>query len=97
MCIIIWYNIQFIYQLHINYILFTFNWYKINKSNIYPGDQDAKTSIAREVLVSYRDEDSVYLRKVKAALIESISTYKPDFILYNAGTDCMQDDPLGCK
>ena len=26
---------------------------------------------------------------------ESINNFMPEFIIYNAGTDCMEGDPLG--
>jgi len=64
-------------------------------NHIYPGDEYAKAAISEEVHVSYRDSDIEYLSKVEAGLTSSFRKFNPDFIIYNAGTDCMQGDPLG--
>jgi len=32
---------------------------------------------------------------MKDKIPDAINKYRPDFIIYNAGTDCMQGDPLG--
>lgn len=64
---------------------------------IYPGDSYAKTAIGEEIHVKYRDSDEEYLEKVKRGIESSLSKFSPDFIIYNAGTDCMQGDPLGSK
>ena len=61
----------------------------------YPGDSFAKTAIREEVHVKYRDSDDDYLNKVRQGISSSLRKFTPDFIIYNAGTDCMQGDPLG--
>ena len=66
-------------------------------NNIYPGDSHAKTHIAEEVHVNFSDSDDEYLEKVEKSISEGFRKFKADFIIYNAGTDCMQGDPLGCK
>jgi len=33
---------------------------------------------------------------VGRSLTKAFETFKPDFVVYNAGTDCMIGDPLGC-
>ena len=40
-------------------------------------------------------DDRIYLKKLEKALNECIKKFRPEFILYNAGTDCMEGDPLG--
>ncbi len=32
---------------------------------------------------------------MKEKINPAIKSFKPDFVLYNAGTDCMEHDPLG--
>lgn len=64
-------------------------------NNIYPADSYAKTAIGEEVHVKYRDSDDDYLAKVQNALASAFRKFNADFIVYNAGTDCMQGDPLG--
>ena len=39
--------------------------------------------------------DSDYLNKISLSLDKAFSEFKPDFVIYNAGTDCMVGDPLG--
>ena len=33
---------------------------------------------------------------VDASLAKAFAEFRPDFVIYNAGTDCMTGDPLGC-
>lgn len=67
----------------------------VYNNRIYPGDEIAKEGISKEVYVSYNDSDNAYLNKVSKALTQSMESFKPDFVIYNAGTDCMVNDPLG--
>ena len=62
---------------------------------IYPGDQYAKKAIKKEILVYSNYNDKDYLDCVENGIKESFENFKPDFIIYNAGTDCMEGDPLG--
>lgn len=39
--------------------------------------------------------DDEYLVEVVEALDKAFREFKPDFVIYNAGTDCMVGDPLG--
>ena len=41
------------------------------------------------------DNDESYLSKLKRFIPYVYDTFKPELIIYNAGTDCMQNDPLG--
>lgn len=71
------------------YIIDVFN------PDIYPGDQMAKEAINQEIHVNYRDNDEKYLKKVKNGINSSLKEFKPDLVIYNAGTDCLEGDPLG--
>ncbi|OMJ75608.1 hypothetical protein SteCoe_25228 [Stentor coeruleus] len=62
---------------------------------IYPGDFIAKEAIRYGDNFNFEHTDEFYLEKLEIALRHCIKVFRPDFILYNAGTDCMQGDPLG--
>jgi len=62
---------------------------------IYPGDRYAKKGIKKEVKMGNDSEDAVYTAKLEQTLTECIDGFRPDIVLYNAGTDCMVGDPLG--
>ena len=39
--------------------------------------------------------DNDFLKQVESSLKRGLESFKPDFVIYNAGTDCMIGDPLG--
>lgn len=63
--------------------------------SIYPGDKKAKEAIGLPVDMRVGISDEEYLEFLQKALRESESRFTPEFILYNAGTDIMDGDPLG--
>ena len=63
--------------------------------NIYPGNKPAQRGIAYDISVSVRDSDDDFLKKSERALQECIKDHAIDFVIYNAGTDCLVGDPLG--
>uniref|UniRef100_A0A914Y3H8 Histone deacetylase domain-containing protein n=1 Tax=Panagrolaimus superbus TaxID=310955 RepID=A0A914Y3H8_9BILA len=64
--------------------------------SIYPRDQEAKEAISKAVRLRKFTEDAEYLRELKANLKQALTEFLPDIIIYNAGTDCFENDPLGC-
>lgn len=62
---------------------------------IYPGDRGALPAIRCPIHVTAQDDDSSYLHKLRSQLYSCIQRFVPQFIIYNAGTDCMANDPLG--
>jgi histone deacetylase 11 len=64
-------------------------------SGIYPGDGHAKQGIDKDVLLRFHTNDQTYLDKLHVALREALDAHNPQFIVYNAGTDCLIGDPLG--
>eukprot|EP01017_Pseudomicrothorax_dubius_P031063 TRINITY_DN3927_c0_g1_i2.p1 TRINITY_DN3927_c0_g1~~TRINITY_DN3927_c0_g1_i2.p1 ORF type:complete len:265 (+),score=59.16 TRINITY_DN3927_c0_g1_i2:73-795(+) len=62
---------------------------------IYPGDSYAKQAISKDISVTHMDEDQEFLAKLRRGLGDALSEFTPSFLIYNAGTDCMQNDPLG--
>ena len=63
--------------------------------NIYPNDIVAKQAIKYQEKIRWEYDDALYLEKLDIALSKCIPEFRPDFIVYNAGTDCMVGDPLG--
>ncbi|XP_037550566.1 histone deacetylase 11 [Nematolebias whitei] len=63
--------------------------------NIYPGDRYAKRAIKRKVELDWGTEDSEYLQKVELHAEGALNEVRPDIIVYNAGTDILDGDPLG--
>mmetsp|Transcript_47789 Transcript_47789/g.63131 ORF Transcript_47789/g.63131 Transcript_47789/m.63131 type:complete len:150 (+) Transcript_47789:370-819(+) len=62
---------------------------------IYPGDDYAAQAISADLRIVHRMGDAEYLSIVEVALEKAFAEFKPDFVVYNAGTDCMVGDPLG--
>ncbi|XP_069062718.1 histone deacetylase 11 isoform X2 [Pleurodeles waltl] len=71
------------------YIMDVYNRY------IYPGDGFAKRAIKRKIELDWGTEDEEYLHKVKTQMEGALNEMKPDIIVYNAGTDILEGDPLG--
>ncbi|XP_062250620.1 histone deacetylase 11 [Platichthys flesus] len=63
--------------------------------NIYPRDGFAKRAIKRKVELDWGTDDSEYLRKVELHSEGTLNEVRPDIIIYNAGTDILDGDPLG--
>ncbi|KAM6256484.1 histone deacetylase 11 isoform 3-T3 [Porphyrio hochstetteri] len=74
---------------HRVYIMDAYNRY------IYPGDGFAKRAIKRKVELEWGTEDTEYLQKVQTQVEGALNELKPDIIVYNAGTDILDGDPLG--
>jgi hypothetical protein len=53
-------------------------------------------AIKRSVRLSSYTGDREYMSELKNNLESAFNEFKPDLIIYNAGTDTLQDDPLGC-
>ncbi|KAB0799618.1 hypothetical protein PPYR_07498 [Photinus pyralis] len=64
--------------------------------NIYPFDRVAKNAINRRVELQSRTRDEEYLNKVEKNINEALNEFLPDFVIYNAGTDILEGDSLGC-
>ncbi|XP_056130557.1 histone deacetylase 11 isoform X1 [Lampris incognitus] len=62
---------------------------------IYPGDGYAKRAIKRKVELDWGTEDSEYLHEVELHSEGTLNEVRPDIIVYNAGTDILDGDPLG--
>ncbi len=51
--------------------------------------------ISREVVLHSGTNSKRYLELLREHLPAALDEAKPDFVLYNAGTDCVSGDPLG--
>lgn len=52
-------------------------------------------AIKRKVELDWGTEDSEYLQKVELHTEGALNEVRPDIIVYNAGTDILDGDPLG--
>ncbi|XP_017122734.1 histone deacetylase 11 [Drosophila elegans] len=62
---------------------------------VYPKDHVAKESIRCAVELRNHTEDAFYLRQLRRCLMQSLAEFRPDVVIYNAGTDVLKGDPLG--
>ncbi|KAM3141282.1 Histone deacetylase 11 [Paramecium bursaria] len=73
-----------------------------NPTLSYPNDSIAREAIKHQINVTYYDKDDVYLQKIRS-IEETVRKYciskffiqSVEFLIYNAGSDILQDDPLG--
>ncbi|XP_022823677.1 histone deacetylase 11 [Spodoptera litura] len=63
--------------------------------HIYPNDKEAKRAIRRKVELGNKVEDMEYMLKLRQNLKQALKEFKPDILIYNAGTDILDSDPLG--
>ncbi|XP_028896065.1 histone deacetylase 11 isoform X2 [Zeugodacus cucurbitae] len=64
-------------------------------ASIYPRDHEAKLAISCAVELKPRTADETYLKKLKRSFKYALSEFRPDLLVYNAGTDILLGDPLG--
>jgi len=69
--------------------------YDLYNSQVYPDDQAARAFIDHDVPIASGTGDKVYLKLLKNTLSPAMAAANADLIIYNAGTDIFEDDPLG--
>ncbi|KAF2531242.1 hypothetical protein F2Q70_00032332 [Brassica cretica] len=62
---------------------------------IYPYDYSARRFIDQKVEVMSGTSTDEYLRKLDKALEVAFRNFQPEMVVYNAGTDILDGDPLG--
>ncbi|XP_023635959.1 histone deacetylase 2 [Capsella rubella] len=62
---------------------------------IYPLDYSARRFIDQKVEVASGTTTEEYLRKLDEALEVASRNFQPELVIYNAGTDILDGDPLG--
>ena len=55
----------------------------------------AAQAASADLRVTARTPDAQFVQMVDEALETAFRDFRPDFVIYNAGTDCMEEDPLG--
>lgn len=70
--------------------------FDVYNKDVYPNDRAAQQYIQYHYPVRRGIEDADYLAIVKNNLPKAINEFKPDLIIYNAGTDPLAGDPVGC-
>ena len=69
--------------------------YDVYNKDVYPHDESAKKHITFDHPVGSGITDDVYLSLLEGSFPDAINKTKPDLIIYNAGTDVYEHDPLG--
>ncbi len=69
--------------------------FDVYNKDIYPDDEDVKQYIDYHFPISKNTKDTEYLSVIEKELPKAIKESKPDFIIYNAGTDIYKGDLLG--
>lgn len=72
--------------------IFIFDMYN---GRAYPFDSFAKKAIDYKIELLPKTTDGIYLEKLKDGLNHIKSSFQPDIIFYNAGSDILKGDPLG--
>lgn len=67
----------------------------IYNGDIYPQDVASREGVEFDCPIRMYTEDEEYLELVRAKIKEAIEKTKPGFVIYNAGTDIFEEDPLG--
>jgi histone deacetylase 11 len=62
---------------------------------IYPFDRAAEKAIDCAVRLKSGTGDEKYLSLLRSHLSVSLDSFRPQFVVYNAGTDCLAGDTLG--
>jgi len=70
--------------------------FDVYNKEIYPQDLEAKRYIEFDYPVKSYVEDKEYLSLLERELGGAMVKSKPNLIIYNAGTDVLKRDPLGC-
>eukprot|EP00835_Amoeboradix_gromovi_P006445 NODE_759_length_4494_cov_0.059841.p2 type:complete len:341 gc:universal NODE_759_length_4494_cov_0.059841:164-1186(+) len=69
--------------------------YDVYNDQIYPRDHESRARIDYNYPVNSGIKDAEYLELLEDTLPAAIEESKPHFIIYNAGTDIFEKDPLG--
>ncbi|XP_026273516.2 histone deacetylase 11 isoform X2 [Frankliniella occidentalis] len=67
----------------------------VYNNRIYPKDHEAKRGIKRKIEIDPFTSDYEYLELVEMNLEAAFQEFRPDILVYNAGTDILEGDRLG--
>eukprot|EP01138_Halocafeteria_seosinensis_P006705 gb/GECG01006854.1/.p1 GENE.gb/GECG01006854.1/~~gb/GECG01006854.1/.p1 ORF type:complete len:485 (+),score=35.66 gb/GECG01006854.1/:1-1455(+) len=71
--------------------VFIFDYYT---RHIFPGDHVAERRIDEEGHFEAADQGTAFIRHLRRLLPRVFQQFRPDFVIYNAGTDLLEGDPL---
>lgn len=63
---------------------------------IFPKDSNAAKAVGTKVTFLSGENGESYQKNLTNALVQARNAFQPDIIFFNAGTDVLVDDPLGC-
>jgi len=63
--------------------------------DVFPQDKQAERAVDCDVRLHCGVSDREYLDRLQPALERAFSSFDPDVVFYNAGTDILAGDPLG--
>lgn len=69
--------------------------FDVYNKQIYPNDSEAKKFIDYKYPIKAETGDTEYMDILKNNLDKTLKEAKPDIVIYNAGTDVYEKDPLG--
>lgn len=67
----------------------------IYNGSIYPRDSRAKAGIRRKYELGFYVGNEEYLSTVETQVRGALNEFQPELVIYNAGTDILDGDPLG--
>lgn len=69
--------------------------FDLYNATIYPQDRDAQDGIDYNIPVRSGIQDKAYLNLLRYHVPRALNATQPDLIIYNAGSDIFEKDPLG--
>lgn len=69
--------------------------FDVCNSTAHPDDPVADTGCDCKVPLARFTSDSTYLKLMRKNLRKVVKQFQPTLIIYNAGSDCLKNDPLG--
>ncbi|XP_031572592.1 histone deacetylase 11-like [Actinia tenebrosa] len=67
----------------------------VYNAHIYPGAMRVKSAVSRNIELNHLTTDEEYLPIIQRHVPNVLDEFKPDIVVYNAGTDVLEGDPLG--
>ncbi len=62
--------------------------------NIFPNDADAREAIGTYMEFDTNDDGWQFIAELEKKFRKAVKTFKPDLVIYNAGSDILDGDPL---
>lgn len=69
--------------------------FDIYNKDVYPREHEIKHAINKKVELQSYSGDKLYMSKFVPAIEQAFSEFSPDIVIYVAGTDILEGDPLG--